>query len=205
MLSAIRGTEYAALRTRTERMAQHRRVQPVWISWVHGEIGNLLRVIERQVRPGDAAVRRTINAVADRQIRPMQAFAACHVDGSGIGRSNRDRANGLSGCRVEQGIPGPAVISGFPYAAIDRADQEGVGLARNAGHRSRAPAAERSNHPPMQRLRGVDRCFFGNGHLAQQPAAQARQQPPVGSLHGRGIASIAAVIWDRHIMNCSRR
>src|SRR3984957_19405265 len=45
-LSAIYGPVNSTLRTWTVRMTQHRGVQPVGISRIHGEIGDLLRVVK---------------------------------------------------------------------------------------------------------------------------------------------------------------
>jgi hypothetical protein len=63
---------------------------------VLGSIGNLrdlLRVAQAEVRPVCAGVRRLVDAVADGQVGPRQAFAAADVDDVRIGRRHGDPAD----------------------------------------------------------------------------------------------------------------
>ena len=48
-------------------------------------LGNLLRVAQAEMRPRLARVGRLVDAVADREVGPRQAFAAADVDDVRIG------------------------------------------------------------------------------------------------------------------------
>ena len=89
-----------------------------------------------------------VDAVADGEIGPLQAFAAADVDDVGIGRRDGERADGAGRLIVEDRLPGAAVVGGLPDAAVVDADVEDVGLAGHAGRPDGAAAAERADHPP---------------------------------------------------------
>src|SRR5260370_41804025 len=94
------------------------------------------------MRPGFSRVGRFVNAIARRQVRTLQSFAAANVNNVRIGRSHRQRADGAGGLIVENRVPGIAEISGLPYAAIDRGHVENIRLVRHAGGRHSAASAE---------------------------------------------------------------
>ncbi len=61
-------------------MAEHCHEEPVRISWIDRYLGNLLAIAQAKVRPGLAGVDGFVDAVADRKVGPLQAFAASHVN-----------------------------------------------------------------------------------------------------------------------------
>src|SRR5262249_41738137 len=84
-LTAVGGAEDPALCTRTVGPAQHRGIDPVGIARVNGDGRNLLAFAQAKSRPCLTRVSRTIDAVADREIRAMQSFASRYVNHVGIG------------------------------------------------------------------------------------------------------------------------
>src|SRR5260370_24402671 len=100
--------------------------------------------------PGDARVNRLVDPIADRKIRPLEAFTTPGVNNVGIGRSDGERADGAGGLIVKKRTPGAAVVVRFPNATVIRGNVKDVGLRCNSVCRHRAAAAKRSNHAPAQ-------------------------------------------------------
>ena len=98
------------------------------------------------MRPGAPAVLGLVDAVADRQIGPLQAFAAADVEDVGIRGSHGNGADGSGWLRVERWRPRAAVIGGLPHATVDDADVEQVRPIGNAGGGLGASAAVRAYH-----------------------------------------------------------
>jgi hypothetical protein len=129
-------------------MAEHGDEQPVRVARIDGHLGNLLAVAQAEMCPRLAGIGRFVDAVAGRQVRPRQTFAAADIDDVGIGRRYRDPSDGSGRLVVEDWLPRAAGIGSLPDAAIADADVEGVGLARHAGHRLRPSAAVRADRAP---------------------------------------------------------
>ena len=149
-LAAVGGTENAALRVRTVGMAEHRDKKAIGIARIDGDLRNLLAFAEAEMRPGPACVVGFINAVADRKIGALEAFAAADVDDVCIRRSDRDGADGTTGLIIEDGLPGSAEVGGLPHAAIDHANVKEIWLTGNAGASASAAAAQWSDGSPAQ-------------------------------------------------------
>ena len=107
------------------------------------------------MRPGLARVVRAVDAVADREIGPVQPFAACRVDDVVVGRRDRDGADRLRVFMVEDRLPGAAGIGGLPHAAVYLAYVEDVGLVSHAGSGPRAPTTKGPDHAPVQVRQGT--------------------------------------------------
>src|SRR5436305_9981102 len=110
-------------------MPGHRGKYLIGIAGIDGELRNLLAVAQAEVRPGLARVGRFVNAVANRQVRPMQPLTAADIDNIGIGRGYGNRADGAGGLVVKDWLPGATVVVGLPYPAIAHADVKHAGLA----------------------------------------------------------------------------
>ncbi len=95
----------AALLVRSVGMAQRRDEQPIGILRIDGDVGNLLRVAQTEVRPRPPGVGRLVDAVAGREVGTMQAFAAADVDDVGVGGRNGDRADRPGRLVVEDRLP----------------------------------------------------------------------------------------------------
>ena len=65
-------------------MAEHGGENFVRITRIDGQRRNLLSVTQAEVRPGLASVSGFVNAVAHRQVRPVQSFAAAYINNVGI-------------------------------------------------------------------------------------------------------------------------
>src|SRR5207302_1467603 len=99
-------------------MSEHGGNELVGITRMVDESRDLLAIAQAEMRPCLACVRGFVNAVAHGQVGAMQALAAGYVDDVGIGGSDSDRSDRLSGFTIEDGIPGAAVVVRLPHAAI---------------------------------------------------------------------------------------
>src|ERR1700690_895593 len=102
--------------------------------------------------PGAPRVGRLVNAVADGEIGPAQAFSAAHIDNIGIRRRYRQRSDGAGRLAIEDRVPGSAEVRRLPNAAVVWSHVEDVLVLRNAGDRHRAAAAKWPDQPPMKLL-----------------------------------------------------
>ena len=141
-------------------MSQHGDEEPIRVSRIDDDVRDLLAVAEAEMRPRPAGVGRLVNPVADRQVGPREPFAAPDVHDVGIGRRDGDRSDRAGGLVVEDRRPRAAEVGCLPHAAVHRADVEDVRVARDAGNRLGASAAERSDGAPAhlggERLEVVD-------------------------------------------------
>ena len=76
-LAAVGRAEDAALLVRAVRMAEHRDEQPVRIARIDGDLRDLLRVAQAEVRPRLAGVGGLVDAVADREVGTLRALRRC--------------------------------------------------------------------------------------------------------------------------------
>ena len=153
-------------------MPEHRGKQSIRIARVHRQFGNLLAVVQPQMLPGATGVGRTVNAIADGQVGAVESFATAHVNNIGVGRRDRDGADGLSGLLIENRFPALPGVVGFPDTAVDSADVEHIRLTRNTRERSRSAAAKWSDHSPghfLQESAGK-RWRFGQARDGRQTA-----------------------------------
>ena len=119
--AAVGRAEDAALLVRTVGMAERRDEQPIRVARIDGDVGNLLRVAQPEMRPRLAGVGRLVDAVAGREVRPMEPFAAADVDDVGVRWRDRDGADRPGRLVVEDRLPGAAGVGRLPDAAVDRA------------------------------------------------------------------------------------
>src|SRR5205807_1562520 len=142
-LAAVAGAEDAALGVGPVGVAEHGDEHPVRVARVDQHGPDLLAVAQADVLPGLAAVGRFVHAVADRQVRPLQALAAADVNHVGVRRGDGQGADGAGRLVVEDGGPDAAVVGGLPDATVVDADEEDVGPPGHAGGADGATAAER--------------------------------------------------------------
>src|SRR5438045_80110 len=95
------------------------------------------------MRPRFSPVSGFVDSVADRQVRPMQSFAAADVDHVRIRNRNRDRTDGSRRLIVEDWLPGPAVIGCFENTAVDLREIKHIRLRGNTAHRADSPTTKR--------------------------------------------------------------
>ena len=164
-LAAVERAEDAAFLVRPVGMAERGDEDPIGILRIDRQLRNLLRVTQPEMDPGLAGVARTVDAVADRQVRPRQAFAAGDVDDVRVGRRDGDPADRAGRLILEDRLPGPAGVGGLPHAAVDHPDVEGVRLAGVPGRGLGAAGAIRADVPPLHvgEQRGIDLRVEGRG------------------------------------------
>src|SRR5581483_11586921 len=92
--AAVRGAEDAALRVRTERVAERRHVDDVRVLRVDADLADELGLLEPDAVPGLARVRRLVDAVAGRHVAADARRAHADVDHVGVRRRDGDRAHG---------------------------------------------------------------------------------------------------------------
>ena len=92
-LAAVGGPEDAALFVGTVGMTERGDEEAIRIPRVDGNLRDLLRVAQSEVRPRRAGVRRFVDAVADRKVRPRQPFTTSDVQDVRIGWRHRDPAD----------------------------------------------------------------------------------------------------------------
>ncbi len=105
-------------------------------------------VVEAQMLPRVSGVRRSVHAVAAREIRSPVRFPRADVDDVWIGRSHGDRANRLCGLLIEERRPDEPAVSGFPHTPARGAEVVRVRLAGYACDGQDATAAKRSDQAP---------------------------------------------------------
>src|SRR6185312_7558866 len=150
VFAAIRASEYAAFRIRSVRMTEHGDKDAVRIFRIHRQPAHLLSLRQPDVHPCLAGVGGPVYAVSYGKVRPLDPFAACHIDNIRIGRRYFHVADRAGGLRVKNGIPGPAEISRFPNAAIIYADVEDVKFLRHPAAAYGASAPVRPDHAPAE-------------------------------------------------------
>ena len=124
--SAVGRAVDAALRVRAVRMAEHRDEETVRVAGIDEDRADLPAVAQAEVLPRPPAVGRFVDAVADREVRPLQSLAAADVDDVRVRRRDRERADRLRRLLVEDRRPGAAGVVGLPDAAVVDADVEEV-------------------------------------------------------------------------------
>src|SRR5207249_863727 len=105
-LSAIGGAKDSALGVGPVGMAKHGDEDTLGVTGIDDDSRNLLAIAQAHVFPDLAAIGGFVDAVANRQVRPLQALAAAYVDDVGIRGSDchgPDRAGGLI---IEDRVPG---------------------------------------------------------------------------------------------------
>src|SRR5215472_452098 len=134
--------------------------QFVGITRINGNLRNLLSIAQAKVRPGLAAVSGFVDAVANRQIGPMQPLTTADINRVRIRQRNRNRADGPGRLLVEDRRPRAAVVVRLPNPAIYHAYIEDIRLARHSRSRLGPPAPIGPNPAPVQRLEeGRVRCL----------------------------------------------
>ncbi len=68
--------------------------------------------------PGITAISGFENAISHSQIRPVESFSRAYIDDVGMSKRNRNISYRSGGGIIENGIPGAAVVIGFPDPAI---------------------------------------------------------------------------------------
>src|SRR5262249_51448174 len=130
------------------RMTEHSDEEPVRVSRIDNDLGNLLTVAQTQMRPRFACIRGLVDAVTHGEIGTLQALAAADVNDVWIRRSHGDRAYRTGRLLIEDRLHRPAVIRRLPDAAVVDANVEHARLGGHARDRFRTSAAKRADVAP---------------------------------------------------------
>ena len=136
-LPAVDGPKDAALLIRAVRMAEHGDEKTIRILGIDHDFRNLLAVAKTgKVRPGLTGICRFVDAVADRQVRALQALTAADVNDIGIGGGHRNTADRAGRLFVEDWRPGVTVVRRFPNSAVHRCHIKDIWFGSHARHGS---------------------------------------------------------------------
>ena len=127
-LAAVRGLVEAALAARRPERPLGRDEDDVRIARVDQDPADVLGLREPHVRPGLAAVRAPVDAVAEADVAPADVLARAHPDGLRVRRVERDAADRVRRLGVEHRRPGRAGVLRLPDAARADRDVPGVPL-----------------------------------------------------------------------------
>src|SRR6185503_18422607 len=92
------------------------------------------------------------HAVAAAHVAAPRLLAAADVDDVGIARRHGHGADRAAELAVADVLPGLARVLRLPHAAARAAEVVDVAIARDAADRPHAPAAERTDETPLERL-----------------------------------------------------
>lgn len=90
--------------------------------------GDLLAVAQTNVLPGLARVGRLVHAVADGEVRLLEALAAADVEDARVGCRDGESADSGGRLIVEQRLRDAGVVAALPGGVVVDAEGEGVGL-----------------------------------------------------------------------------
>ena len=110
----------AALFVGTPEIAERRDVHDVGIGGMDDDAADVVGLLEAQMRPGGAAIHRLVDAIAPGGALAIVGLAGAHVEDGGVGRREREVADGGVGLIVEDGLPGDAAVDGLEDAAARR-------------------------------------------------------------------------------------
>ena len=202
-LPTVRRLVEAAVRGVRPEPAGHARVHDVALPRVHEDPVHALGCREAHVLPGLAAVAGAIDAVPDGRGVARPALAGADPDDLRIGRVERDRADGLDGLLVEDGLERRAAVERLPDAARGRADEERdlsvvLDAARDrrdaAAHLGRADVAgaEARDRPGVAGGRRRVRNGRGEGGSGEQERGGSHRPAPAGAAIRAGNANASA-------------
>ncbi len=92
VLPAILGSEDTPLPARPEDGSQRGHVDPVGISGIDADSGNVPGLIQANVAPGLSRILRFVNTISVRDVISQTGFSSSHIENIRIRRGNRDCA-----------------------------------------------------------------------------------------------------------------
>src|SRR5262249_22214164 len=119
-LAAVRGLVEAALVTVAPELARSADVYRVRVARVYQNLCDAFVLLQSDVGPVLAPVRRFVDAVANRDAVARPRFARTDPDHFGVLRINRDRADGLDRLFVEDRLECRTSVDRLPHAAARR-------------------------------------------------------------------------------------
>src|SRR5215472_14546848 len=129
-------------------MTQHGGVHEIGIARIDRQCRDLLSILQTQMAPGLAAIRRFVDSIPYGKVGTLQSFSTGHVNDLRTRRRDGDGANRSSVDLVEDRLPSAAKIIRLPDASVDGADIEDVRLLGNTCRRPRAAPAKWPDQAP---------------------------------------------------------
>src|SRR5689334_4200255 len=120
------------------------------IAWVDGDLADVLRFIEADVRPRRAGVGRLVHPITESDRIAERRLAAADVNHVGCRRRDGDGTDRRHRLRIEDRRPDTAGVDRLPDAAVHSAEIELVRPTGYAGRRGDASAAKWAEHAPMK-------------------------------------------------------
>ncbi len=184
---AVGRSEDAALVVRPVRMAEGGDEHAVGAARIDLDPRDLLRVAEAQVGPRLPCVDRLVEAVAGREIRPVQPLAAAGVHHVRVGRGDRQRADRAGRLVVEHRRPGSPGVGRLPHPAVHGPHVERVRLAAVPGRGHGAARAVGPDAPPLHPCeeRGTHGCIPSGQRCEQAREEQHGGKRGAAGEHGR--------------------
>ena len=157
-LPSIRRAVDPALGVRAVRMTQDGGKDPVRVPRVDGELRDLLALAQSEMGPGPAGVDGFIDAVADREVGSLKAFAAPDIDDVGIRGARRQspRSNRSADRRISEPRPvhSPSISRRRRYRRRCKTRSAGKGPRRSPGssrrEKDRSTASARRRISPAR-------------------------------------------------------
>src|SRR5207302_9311964 len=144
-------------------MTKHAGKNAIGILRINDDGANLLPIAQSEMFPGTAPIKRFINSVAGRKIRPAKAFAAAHVNRVRIRCCDSQSADSASGLIIKNGIPSAPIVRCSPDAAVIRRHKEDIRLRLYPRDSHAAPAAKWADQSPAQFLIKLGIELLGGG------------------------------------------
>ena len=149
-----------ALRLRAVAGPHRRREDDVGVLRVDRDPRDPPGLLQAHLLPGLAGVGGLVDPVAQRDVGADERLAGADPHDVGIGRGDRDRADGLRGLVVEDRAPVDSAVDGLPHAARGRADVVGVRVARHSDDGG-DPVARRADEAVLQGRVGIKWLIVG--------------------------------------------
>ena len=139
--TAVGGLEDAALVVVIPQVAGGANENGIAVLWIDQDFGDVLGIFQADAGPVLSAVGRFVDAISDRNAVPHPGFAGADPHRLGIGRINREGADGLHILAIENGAESRAPIYRLPNATAGSADEHReTALVFGGGHSSNASA-----------------------------------------------------------------
>src|SRR5258708_24864308 len=114
------------------------------IDRINQNSGNVVRLVQADMRPGGAGVSGLVNAIA------LRLLTRAYINNVRVRPRHGQGANGGNMHSMENGVPDVTAIGGLPHTAAGSAKVVDVWLLGDTGHARDPSAAMRTNQPPLQ-------------------------------------------------------
>src|SRR5690348_5001529 len=164
----------------------------------------MLRLLEPHQLPGEAAIRRLVDAAAGLDGVSRILLAGTCPDLHRVRRRDRERAHRDYRVVVEDRTEGHAGIGGLPDAAAGGSDEEGLRRARDAGNVCHAPfEVGWTDGSPAEagECEGIESlCLCRDRNAREGDAGEEWKEPGTMHTHSQGVGRME---WKRYSYGAS--